>query len=86
MVARWEPETPVSNREKVQPGEPVGWLVVEQGSELKCCPECGGLALEGQEECTPCGCHPTDDTSWRIAGRTPKKRAPWADDQEGAGT
>ena len=27
--------------------------------------------LEGEEECSGCGLHPTDDSSWRIAGRFP---------------
>lgn len=70
MSDRLEPEERPS-------GEGCAWLVFETGSELKCCPECGGLALEGEVECSACGHRPEDDLSWRVAGRPPKKRAPW---------
>lgn len=54
--------------------EPSGggaWLVVAPGSSLKRCPRCGTSALEGEVECSVCGLAPTDDESWRVAGRAP---------------
>lgn len=51
---------------------PAAWLVDEPGSDMKRCPDCGDLALEGQEECSRCGARPRDDQAWRLAGGLPK--------------
>lgn len=43
------------------------WVQVEDTRNLKACPACGALALEGETECTACGCVPDDDEAWRNA-------------------
>lgn len=57
-----------------EPGD--AWLVVAAGSEMKACPGCGALNMEGQVQCTDCGLEPEDDHSWRVAGRIPRCMRP----------
>lgn len=45
--------------------EPKAWVRVS--ANLKACPDCGDVTLEGFVECIECGCEPTDDISWRNA-------------------
>lgn len=44
---------------------PEAWRMVVDASELKQCPRCEELALEGETVCASCGCDPSDDMTWR---------------------
>src|SRR5690606_1955341 len=43
------------------------WLPYFGAESLKVCPRCLVTALEGEVECTRCGCSPEDDAAWRWA-------------------
>lgn len=45
--------------------EVVAWQLIDDADSLKACPQCGTTAMEGETQCTNCGCEPNDDETWR---------------------
>lgn len=44
---------------------PLAWRPCPGWGSLKLCPLCHTTALEGEVDCTNCGCEPDDDSTWR---------------------